>query len=49
MTFNDVVGEILANASIDADLLVETDNGPQTAFQIVEAAILGAIETIEDA
>ncbi len=39
--------QILNNEGIEPNTVVETENGERTAFQILEGAILGAIETIE--
>ena len=45
---NDLLSKILELQGIDPDSTVDTDNGERTAFQVLESAVMGALDQIED-
>ncbi len=40
--------DLLRQQGIDPDYQVETDDGNRTAYEVLEAAVLGALEQIEE-
>lgn len=48
LTSGQAIGVILDNAGVSYDQMVQTDAGERTAFQVLEAAVLGALDEIEE-
>ena len=49
MTNCQAITALLHNAGIKPDMEVETDAGMRSAFEILEAAVMGALDEIEEA
>ena len=48
-TMNELIAEILlVNGIANPDTVYETENGPRTAFNILEGHVLCALEEIDD-
>ena len=45
---NELIRQMLEKQSIDQDAIVQTDTGNRTPFEVLESAILGALEEIEE-
>jgi len=48
MTQNQLIAALLDDAGIETDRIVATDSGNRTAFEVLEGAVLGALEQIEE-
>ena len=48
MTIREAIIEVLKAHEIDPDMTVDTDSGPRTAYDVMEAHIMAGVDEIDE-